>query len=395
VKSLSALSQPAVRFVVLLGVVSLFADMTYEGARGITGPFLATLGASGAAVGIVAGLGELIGYAVRLASGYLADQTRRYWAMTLTGYGVNLLAVPLLALAGRWEVAAVLIVVERLGKAVRTPPRDVLLSHAASRIGSGRAFGLHEALDQIGAVLGPLVVASVLYAQQSYQVGFAILLAPALLALATLLAARLLYPQPDLFDASPAPSAGGGFPRVFWVYLVSVAFLAAGYADFPLIAFHLKKLGLVSDGGIPLLYATAMGVDALAALVLGRLFDRRGLPVLIAIPLVSFLFAPLAFSGSLALALAGTVLWGLGMGAQESIVRAAVATMVPPERRGTAYGVFNSVYGVAWFAGSALMGVLYDRSIPYLVAFSVLSQLAAVPVLWAARRDLRSFAPRR
>jgi MFS family permease len=369
--------------------------MTYEGARGITGPFMATLGASASAVGIVAGLGELIGYALRLVSGYLADRTRRYWAITLWGYGLNLLAVPLLALAGRWETAAGLIVAERLGKAVRTPPRDVLLSHAASRMGGGRAFGLHEALDQIGAVAGPLVVAFVLYVRASYRVGFALLLVPALLALAVLGAARLRYPQPDAFEASPAPAIDGGYPRVFWIYLVSVAFLAAGYADFPLIAFHLKKLGIVADGGIPLFYAGAMGVDALAALVLGRLFDRRGLPILIAIPLVSFLFAPLAFSRSFGLALAGTVVWGLGMGAQESIVRAAVATMVPPERRGTAYGVFNSVYGVAWFAGSALMGLLYDRSVASLVMFSMLSQLAAVPVLWVARDALRSFGPRR
>jgi MFS family permease len=378
----------AVEFVVLVGVVSLLADATYEGARSITGPFLATLGASATVVGVVAGFGELIGYGLRLVSGYLGDRTGRYWTITLWGYALNMLAVPALALAGRWETAAGLIVLERLGKAVRTPPRDVLLSHAASRIGRGWAFGLHEALDQIGAVTGPLIVAAVLYGHASYALAFGVLLAPAMLTLGVLLTARVLYPQPQDFEPSaPAPETSP-FPRAFWIYLVSVACLAAGYADFPLIAFHLKRVSVASDSTIPLLYATAMGVDAVAALALGRLFDRRGPAILIAVPLLSCLFAPLVFSHSLAAAVVGMALWGIGMGAQESIVRAVIASMIPATRRGTAFGVFNSVYGVAWFAGSALMGVLYDLSIASLIAFSVLSQLAAVPVLYAVRHKL-------
>jgi MFS family permease len=169
----------ALTFVVLLGVVSLLADVTYEGARSAVGPYLEILGASAAAVGVVAGLGELVGYAIRVAAGYLSDRTGRYWAITIAGYGVNLLAVPLLALAGRWEVAAALIVFERLGKAIRTPARDAMLSHATHSMGRGWGFGLHEALDQIGAVLGPLIVAAVLYFTGDYRAGFAILLVPA------------------------------------------------------------------------------------------------------------------------------------------------------------------------------------------------------------------------
>ncbi len=380
-----AAARTAVGFVVLLGVVSLFADATYEGARSVTGPFLGVLGAGGTVVGIVAGLGELVGYGVRLGSGYVGDRTRRYWAVTLAGYAVNLLAVPLLALAARWEAAAALVVAERLGKAVRTPPRDVLLSHAAARTGGGWAFGLHEALDQIGAVAGPLVVAAVLARGGGYRLAFGALLVPAGMALAFLLVARLLYPRPQEFESERPGGAGARFPYAFWVYLVGVVFLAAGYADFPLVALHLQQASVVPAAWIPLLYALAMAADAAAALLLGRLFDRRGLAVLVAVPLASFLFAPLAFSRSVVLVVAGTILWGAGMGAQESIVRAAIAALVPPTRRGTAYGVFNSAYGVAWFAGSALMGVLYDRSIPALVAFSVASQLAAVPVLWKLR----------
>ena len=267
----------AVRLVILLGIVSLFADMTYEGARSITGPYLALLGAIATAVGFVAGFGELVGYGLRLVSGYLSDRTGRYWAFTLAGYGLNLLVVPLLALAGRWEVAAALIIAERAGKALRTPARDAMLSHATREMGRGWGFGLHETMDQIGAMSGPLIVAAVLIIRGRYEAGFAVLLLPALL---------------------------------------------------------------------------------------------------------SAFFAPLVFSTGFYAALGGMVLWGISMGAQESNMRAAVAGMVSPDRRGVAYGVFNTGYGLAWFAGSALMGMLYDVSLPTLIAFSVIIQLAAVPVLY-------------
>lgn len=401
-RSKERLSQgTALRFVVLLGIVSLFGDMTYEGARSVTGPYLALLGASGTAVGMVAGCGELLGYGLRLASGYLSDRTRRYWAIALAGYAMNMLAVPLLALAGRWEVAAALVIAERVGKAIRTPSRDTMLSHATQEMGRGWGFGLHEALDQIGAVLGPLLIAAVLYFQGGYRVAFAVLLVPALLSLAVLLVARSLYPHPRRFeieepDTKPgnvdnaAPRPGSRFlstlPRKFWIYLVAVGLVAAGYADFPLIAYHLGKNSVVSPGWIPTFYAAAMAVDAVSALVFGRLFDRIGLRVLVAAALISSLFAPLVFLGGFAPALIGMIVWGVGMGAQESIMRAAIAGMVPPDRRGTAYGTFNAGYGLAWFLGSALMGVLYDLSPMALIGFSVGAQLLAVPVFLAVSR---------
>jgi len=379
----------ALKFVVLLGMVSLFADMTYEGARSITGPYLAVLGASATVVGIVAGFGELIGYGLRLVSGYLSDRTGRYWAITLVGYAVNMLAVPLLALAGNWPLAALLLIAERTGKAIRTPARDAMLSHATNELGRGWGFGLHEAMDQIGAVLGPLIVAAVLYLRGGYQIGFALLLIPALLALGVLTAARLLYPRPRDLEADAPALAARGFPSVFWLYLAAVALIAAGYADFPLIAYHFQKAATVSASWIPIFYAVAMGVDALAALAFGRLFDRFGLTILVAAALLSALFAPLVFLGGFAPALVGMALWGVGMGAQESIMRAAIAGMVAADRRGTAYGVFNTGYGVFWFAGSALMGVLYDVSILTLIVFSVVVQLAAVPVLLVVSRGLQ------
>lgn len=379
----------ALRFVLLLGLVSLLADMTYEGARSITGPYLAVLGASATAVGIVAGLGELLGYGLRLASGYLADRTGRYWATTIVGYALNLLVVPLLALAGRWELAALLMLLERTGKALRTPARDAMLSRATAYTGHGWGFGLHEAMDQAGALLGPLVVAGIVAWHGSYRAGFAVLLVPALLALATLLVARALYPRPQAAEPLTPDLHPEGLPPAFWVYLAGAALVAAGFADFPLVAFHFERAAVVRPDLIPLFYALAMGVDAVAALLFGRAFDRLGLSVLVFATALTAAFAPLVFLGGAGVALLGVVLWGVGVGAHESIMRAAVAPMVAAERRGTAYGLFNTGYGLAWFAGSALMGVLYDVSLAGLVAFCLAVQLAAVPLLLTAGRMRR------
>ena len=380
----------ALQFIVLLGIVSLFADMTYEGARSITGPYLAILGASGAAVGIVAGAGELLGYGLRLVGGYLADRTGRYWLLTGVGYAVNLLAVPALALTGRWEWAAALMILERTGKAIRAPARDAMLSHATNTVGRGWGFGLHEALDQIGAVTGPLLLAGVLLwdeGARGYRIAFAALLIPALLALTTLTVAWRRFPNPRHFEPTTTlPTVDRGLPRVYWLYLAAAALVALGYADFPLIAFHLERTGLVAPQTIPLFYAGAMALDAVAALGFGRLFDTVGIRLLSGVALLAAGFAPLVFLGGTAGAWLGMALWGIGMGAQESILRATVAELAPADRRGTAYGLFNAGYGIAWFVGSALLGMLYDRWVPGLVLMSVAAQLAAVPLFWHVHR---------
>jgi MFS family permease len=390
-RKMPKLNSSALKFILLLGFVSLCADATYEGARSITGAYLGVLGASGAVVGLVAGLGELMGYGLRLFIGYLSDRTRQYWQITTLGYFINTAVVPLMALAGRWEVLAGLMIAERTGKAIRTPPRDVLLSHGAMQVGRGFGFGLHEAMDQVGAVAGPLMVTAVLAQQGGYRGGFAILVIPAVLGLTVLLTVQRLYPNPREFEPTIQDLHGEGLPRRFWIYLIAVALIAAGYADFPLIAFHLQRSGMGELTQIPLLYALAMGVDAIAALVFGYWFDRIGVTTLMLAILMSLGFAPLVFWGGVPLATVGMVLWGIGMGAQESILKAVVAGMVPPERRGSAYGIFNTGYGVAWFLGSALMGVLYDRSPVALVVFSVVMQLAAIPMLRVTQTSTRGF----
>ncbi|MGB9587592.1 MAG: MFS transporter, partial [Armatimonadota bacterium] len=345
-----------------------------------------TLGATATVVGVVSGFGELVGYGLRLVSGYISDRTRKYWAITLFGYVVNLLVVPALALVGRWEMAAALIIAERVGKAIRNPPRDAMLSHATSEVGRGWGFGLHEALDQIGAVLGPVIVSVVLFLKGTYQSSFAILIIPALMAISVLIVARILYPTPRDMERASELKPPRGFPKTYWLYLVAVAFIAAGYTDYPLIAYHFGKLSSIPRDLIPTLYALAMGVDAVAALIFGRLYDRIGLTAMVAAVLLSAFFAPFVFLGGFGLALAGVTLWGIGMGAQESIMRAAIADMVSADRRGTAYGVFNTGYGIFWFAGSALMGYLYDLSVPSLIAFSIVAQLMSIPILIMVRQ---------
>jgi len=370
----------AQRFIIILGIVSLFADMTYEGARGITGPFLFMLGASATMVGFASGLGELLGYIIRFFSGYIADKTRRYWFMTFIGYIINLVVVPLLALAFNWQVAILLIILERVGKGFRTPARDVMLSYATSQVGYGWGFGIHEALDQVGAILGPLMVFLVLYFKGGYRAGFAFLGFPAILAILTLIFAYFLFPHPRRLEIETPRFVR--FPGiVFWLYIGMACLIGAGYADFPLIGYHFKNVALFSDSVIPVLYALAMSVDAISALLFGRFFDYYGFRIMMVSVVLSSMFAPLAFLGGVSVAVFGVILWGVGMGAQESIMRAAIARIIPSDRRGSAYGIFNMLFGFSWFFGSLLMGILYEVSLAVLVIFSVIMQLLAVPLL--------------
>ncbi len=378
----------ALRFVLMIGVVSFFADFTYEGSRSITGPFLATLGASGAVVGVVAGLGELLGYGLRFFSGRVSERTRQFWPMTLFGYIVQMAAVPALALAGNWPVAAVLIVLERVGKAIRNPPRDVMLSHAGQEMGIGWAFGLHEGLDQAGALVGPLVLAAILAHRGQYRIAFATLLIPACITAVLIAVTKFLYPRPeDLEPHSPAIQAAG-LGRSFWIYLIGAALVAAGFADYQLIAFHLQKHGVASTVWIPIFYSIAMATSGAGSLLFGRLFDRFGVTVLIPLTFLSIASAPLVFLGGFDMALAGAALWGLGMGVHESIIPAAVAAMVPPARRPSAYGLFAAAYGIFWFLGSAAIGFLYDVSVQAAVSFCVLTGAASLPFFFAVRRRM-------
>lgn len=377
----------AVAFIVLIGTVNLFADMTYEGARAITGPFLGHLGASALVVGFVAGFGELMGYVLRIVSGRLVDRTGRYWGGVFLGYTVNLFSVPLLALAPGVATAAALMIAERTGRAIRSPPRDAMLSHAASRTGQGWGFGLHEALDQTGATVGPLVVAFILWRADGYRTAFALLLIPAIVALTLLLAAARQYPRPRDLAPLSQPILEGSFPPAFWRYCMAGALIGAGYADFALVAYHFGQAAVIAAAWIPVFYAVAMLAAGAAALVLGRLLDRFGIIVVLGASLVAAVATPLVFLGGFASAFAGVLLWGVGMGTQDSVLKAALGTFVPPERRATGYGTYDMLRGVAWFLGSLLLGFLYDRSILAVVIVSLALQMLAAPLLIVAMRS--------
>ena len=385
-----AIKSRALKFVVLIGVVSFFADFTYEGARSITGPYLAILGASATLVGFIAGFGELLGYGLRLVSGRLSERTGEFWPITLFGYVVQMSAVPLLALAPNWRIAGLLIVVERIGKAIRNPPRDVMLSHAAKQIGYGWGFGLHEALDQFGALFGPLVVAAVLAARGNYRTAFAILLVPAIVTLLLLVFARFSYPKPEDLEVSVSNVEASGLPPVFWIYLVGAGLVAAGFADFSLMAYHFEKASVIPNIWVPVFYSVAMGVSGIGSLLFGHLFDRVGIWILVPLTLIAAASAPLVFLGGFWVALIGSALWGLGMGVHESIIPAAVATMVPHQRRPSAYGIFTAGYGVSWFVGSVIIGRLYDVSVFALIVFSVLAQMVAIPIFVNVNKRLRT-----
>lgn len=380
----------ALRFIVCLGVVSLFADMTYEGAYSIIGPFLKDLGASAAAVGFIAGLGEMIAASLRFFSGRFVDRTRSYWAMAIFGYCLNVIVVPAMAFAGNWQMAALLVVVERTGKSLRGPARDVLLSEATGKIGHGWGFGVHGAMDQTGAVLGPLFMAASVMRLQHFGPAFLRLAFPAAGALIALLVARLVYPQAG--KSTPRQVQTKTLPHVFWLYVAAAGVLALGFVDFPLLAFHFQKEALAKPAVIPLLFAGAMGVNGLADLIFGRLFDRFGIQVLSFGILLSLVGLPLGFLGGPACAVASVGCWAIGMGAQDATLRSGISQVVSMNKRGTAFGSFNGVYGIMWFLGSVTMGLLYGHSLVALVAFGVMAQLAAAVMFFRLRTPLAAAA---
>jgi len=388
---LRAKKSDALKFVLTIGVLSFFADFTYEGARSVYGPFLALLSANAAIVGIVTGFGEMAGYGFRLVSGRWADRTGNFWPIAIFGYFVQLLAVPALALANNWPTAAALIILERFGRATRNPPRDAMLSHAGSEIGFGWAFGVHEAMDQFGALFGPLLVAGILAWHGNYHLAFATLLIPTALCLCLVLTAHHFYPRPRDLEVKTGNVKAKGLPCVFWLYMAGAALVAAGFADFPLIAYHFTKASSLPKELVPVAYAVAMGVSGTGSLLFGRFFDRFGITLLIPLTLIAAAFAPLVFWGGFWLALIGAAVWGLGMGVHESMIPAVVAPMVPPERRASAYGLFTAGYGVFWFAGSAVIGTLYDHAVSAAIIFCVVTQLAAIPIFFIVRSRYRRF----
>jgi predicted MFS family arabinose efflux permease len=377
----------AIKFVILIGIADFFADATYEGSRAIVGPFLGSLGASATAIGVVTGFGEMVGYVLRSVSGVWVNKTRRFWLFGILGYAVNMLAVPALAFASSWPAAAGLIITERTGRAIRKPAVETMLSYTADTIGRGWVFGLNTALDQAGATIGPLLVALVIFLNGGYRNAFAILLVSAIFCLITIASASLLYPHPYEFaNKQETKVHSHALSMPFWLYVVAGSLVAAGFADFALVAYHFHNTAQISVTSVTLLYAMAMGTGAIASLVFGKMLDKIGFPTVLVAIVLGSLFAPFAFSNQIAFLITGSCLWGIGKGAQDSLLKAELTRLVSSANRSSAFGIYSTGFGIGWFAGSALMGWLYDHSIAALIAFSVVIQLAALPVFILANR---------
>ncbi len=383
------------RFVVWFGTVSLLADFVYEGARSVTGPLLASLGASALVVGVVTGAGEAAALGLRLVSGPLADRTRRFWGLAIAGYAVTVVSVPPLGTVGVLWAACALVVAERVGKAVRSPAKDTMLSYATAATGRGRGFAVHEAMDQVGALVGPLVVAGMLaLTGGDYGPALGVLAIPGVAVLGLLAWLRVRVPDPEAYERQVAastaePTPHDRLPAAFWTYAAFTAATTSGFATFGILSYHLVERHLMAAAWVPVLYAAAMAADAVAALATGWLYDRHGARVLTALPLLTAVVAVLAFTDTVAIAVAGSLVWGAAMGIQESTLRATVADLVPSGRRATAYGLFAGVVGAASLAGGALIGGLYGYSVPVLITVVVAIQALALVFLAATRATRR------
>lgn len=378
--------QTAFQFIVLMGLVSLFGDMVYEGARSVTGPYLQLLGASAVAVGIIAGLGEFLGYAIRILSGYVSDKTGLHWSMTIAGYGL-LCCVPLIGITDLWQIAALFILLERIGKGIRSPARDTILSHVAKKVGRGMGFGLHEALDQIGAIIGPTIFSTSFILGYGYKNAFKLLWLPALICMAVLIVARIKVPAPERYESSIEPENGSYLSKLFWLYSIFIFLTVSGFANFQIISYHLKYRAIISEGAIPIFYALAMGVDAIMALFIGKFYDKKGTDSLIMIPVLTAPIPIFAFSFNAYEVLFAMILWGAVMGIHETIMRAVIADIIHKKKRGIAYGIFNTIYGISWLVGSSITGYLYEISVTYIVVFSVVVEVLSILVfLWLKRQ---------
>lgn len=408
-KKTSHLSK-AMLFILLFGIVSLFSDMTHEGASSIRGAYLSLLGASAGMIGFISGFGELIGYSMRYIFGKITDKTKKYWPMTILGYLLDILAVPALALVGEhgWIMASILLVIQRMGKAIKKPAKDTIMSFAASQEGSGKSFGIQELLDQIGAFLGPVLLYLVMLFKttgtvfEKYATCFAILAIPGFLTILLLFFTKHKFPTPEHFEPEPKEYIPFKMKKEFIFYIAGISLFAFGFIDYSVIIMHVSKTfgslasglaettSLVNSGTLPLLYAGAMIIDAVAALVFGYLYDKKGTKILVLSTLISAPFAIFIFAfHSTSSLLFGIALWGIGMGAQESILKAAVTNMVPKTSRASGYGIFECSFGIFWFLGSWLLGVLYDVNIYAMIFVSVFAQLAAIPFYISSSKQTR------
>ena len=391
--------------IIIFGIISLLGDMVYESARSANSQYFNLLGINAAQVGLIFGIGEFLGYFLRLIAGILSDKSGKHWLFIFIGYGM-LIAVPLMGLTMNWDILVILILAERIGKSLRNPAKDTILSAVAeNQVGTGFAFGLQEALDQIGAFTGPLIFTLVFYftaenGVAQYQLGYKLLLIPFI---ALMFFVTFAYFKTERENLIPSIKRKEFYTEnlrpTFWIYTAFTFFCTLGFVNFSVIGYHLKANNLLSDGNITLLYSCAMIVDAITALVIGRAYDQMkkkaktktgGLLVLIAVPFITLLIPFLTLSTSTTMIIIGMIIFGIVIGTHETIMRSAIADIAPFSKRGTGYGIFNTSYGLALLGGAALMGWLYDLNrIGIIIVFTCATQVIALLLYLKMNRMVR------
>lgn len=394
---------PALSIVIMFGIISMLGDMVHESARSVNGQYLSLVGVTAAQIGLVYGIGEFLGYALRLLAGSLLDRTGKHWLFMFIGYGLHIV-IPFMGVTQNWNFLLVFILLERIGKALRSPAKDTILSGVSeNQVGLGFAFGLQEALDQIGAFVGPLIFTAVFYILgkngiNEFQMGYQLLVIPFIILMLFLAFVYRKFTTNNLRPVPPKGVASNRLQPVFWIYSIFTFFAAFGLLNFSLIGYHLKVQGIVSDAMIPILYAGAMAVDALIAVVIGKMYDRLkvstgkktgGVSILFIIPAMTFALPLLTLSHSVVLIVIGMVLMGIVLGTHETIMRSAIADLTPFHKRGLGYGLFNTFYGLALLLGSSLMGYLYDlNQTNLIIMLAILSEAIALILFFAMYRKI-------
>lgn len=386
----------AIEFIILFGIISALGDVTYEGARSVYGTYLASLGATATIIGLITGLGEFLGYTFRLISGYFVDKTGMDWPITILGYAL-LLSVPLLGFSSTWKVAAIFVLCERLGKAIRSPGKSSMLSHATKHVGTGFGFGILEAVDQLGALIGPLVFTFALTLTGTYKAGFKFMLIPALLTVAFVIFARIRVPNPKELEEdvksetkTEIKNNKAVYTEKFINYSLFIFFSIVGFVNFPILSYHFLNKKIILEGVIPTLYAVAMALDGLFALIIGKYYDKKGFKALMFVPILSIGLVILGFSKNMYLAVVSVMLWGIVMSIHETILKAAIADITTKDVRGRAYGIFYTIYGISMLIGSVVMGYLYEISILSIIVFAVVCQVIAFIFYFRFKHSLQN-----
>lgn len=377
--------------VFLMGIVSMLGDIVYESGRGIAPDYLYFLGASAFIVGLTSGVGELVGYGMRLVSGPLADLSHTYWLFIFLGYGL-IISIPLMGFSNSIWLVSILVILERLGKALRSPSRDAVVSVVSKGMGSGKAFGLHEFIDQLGAIVGPAFLGFImLRTLNNFSFSFKTLFPFYLLMMIVLYLTYNRIKSTVEEVRRQGITSEGKLGRSYWTYSVAVLLNTIGLMPIALILYNGARI-LESNEQlwfVPFLYVIVQLVDAPMALVSGYFYDRIGLKLLV----VPFTLSVLPFLFQFIVGLSGVILacvsYGLVLGMQESTYRAAISDIVPLGRRGSAYGFFNVLLGVGTFISGVTFGYMLDTSLSstVMLIFVIVSQIAAIILLWNSTKE--------